>query len=79
MDVTQIGDDSGPTALNWTLAMGWTDAFTTGGFALGCTLSESGMGQGGVRVTCTEGGDPVPRTMVSVDYAYECEACMFGR
>lgn len=74
-DVSHSGADAGAGGVVGHTGTGWTAWFTTGGFELPCSDSQSSVDSGGILVTCTAGGNPVPRTAKDVDFEYECTAC----
>lgn len=54
----------------------WSNWITIGGFGLYCDDEpDDAAPQGNLSATCTAGGTPVPRTLVNIDFDYECKEC----
>lgn len=76
-DVVGTGVDSLVTLRTITWNSGWSAVATVGGHYLPCSSDLSAVAFGSVQVTCTSdvGGGIVPRSLTTVNIAYDCTAC----
>lgn len=73
-DISTGGVDAGQSQTGLTVADGWSQWFTVGGFGLYCS-GEGIATTGSLSVTCTSGGTPTPRELAKLLATYDCNAC----
>jgi hypothetical protein len=75
MDIGTGGQDAGQNQVGLGVGVA-SNVFTIGGFGLYCDATDDGASAtGSISVTCTQGGNPVPRTMVDLTFDYLCMPC----
>lgn len=73
--VSGTGADAGIPAQTITDVDVWSEAIPLGGHALECSSLFSPIDSGSIKIECTTGGTPVPRTLCSFGFGYACVAC----
>jgi hypothetical protein len=73
--VSGTGAESGIPEQTITDEDNWSDDITLGGHALDCSSFFSSIDSGSIKIECTSGGTPVPRTLCSFGFGYACVAC----